>query len=80
MLLEEDLQKQITLIDKALDAKGKANERVVLLRTIPGVGPRRRLRWLRPTWTIRTGLPTPARSRRTLVWCRGGFPVGHDRP
>jgi transposase len=40
LMLLEDLQKQITLIDKALDAKGKANERVVLLRTIPGVGPR----------------------------------------
>ena len=26
-MLLEDLQKQITLIDKALDAKGKANEK-----------------------------------------------------
>jgi transposase len=40
LTLLEALQKQIALVDKTLDAKGKANERVVLLRTIPGVGPR----------------------------------------
>ena len=40
LTLLKTLQREIARVDKTLDAMGKANASVVLLRTIPGVGPR----------------------------------------
>jgi transposase len=59
--LLESISKQIDQVDEKLDALGAEDDRVKLLQTVPGVGPRLAERWWR-TWTIRIGSRTPARS------------------
>ena len=71
--LLETISTQIEQVDAKLDALGAKDERVRLLRSVPGVGPRLAARgwprrWWR-TWTTRAASRAPARSPATRGWC-----------